>query len=151
MNCREAYELILEADPADLRAEADAPLARHLRTCDRCAARAALILAAQARLAGALSARRPRMPTEPAVPAAAPRARHLRGRRRLAWRAAPALLAATLAGILIARSGDRPPAREQRVDPSVEPAPPTVAQTPSGRNVVVYETDNPNIVIVWLY
>ena len=149
MNCREAHELLLEADPGDLRGEGDSPLAVHLRSCDRCAARAALVLGAQSRLADHLAARRPHTPTPSAIEQAAVTARRRQAHRRLAWRATPVLVAATIAGILVAT---REPSPAQRTVPEriAQRATPTIA-TPSDQDVVVYQTDNPNILIVWLY
>ncbi|HEX8906064.1 MAG TPA: hypothetical protein VF771_14550, partial [Longimicrobiaceae bacterium] len=54
MDCRTARDLLLEADPAELRGERDSPLAAHLHSCAGCRARAAAILAGQAELDAAL-------------------------------------------------------------------------------------------------
>jgi hypothetical protein len=154
MNCRDAYELLLEAEPADLRGAGDTSLTMHLRSCDRCAARAARILGAQANLAAQLSARRPETPADSAVERAAAGAQHRRARRRLLWRAGPALAAATLAGVLAWRNqgaDGRSPTDlgEERQPTSAEP--PILVQAPPDRDVMIFETTNPNIVVVWLY
>jgi len=70
-------------------------------------------------------------------------------RRRWAWRVAPLAAAAVLAVALIAR-------REQvQQTPPPASAPPIrsglAVEGPPGRSVAVFQTDNPDIVVIWFF
>lgn len=124
MDCPTVREHLLGADLDALEAS---PIAAHLATCAPCAARAAVIRRATARLAADL-----------AVPAAAP--------ARLGWRRPATLVAlaaaAALALLLRGPGHEAPPPAEIPV-PSIS--------VPEGTNAVVFRTSNPQITIVWYY
>lgn len=131
MTCEEARLALLEAEPADMRARGDGALAIHLRGCDACAARAAVILAGTGTLRTVLATAVDAAVAAHAAQADAVRAehasheetaamhasvagdgvaRHVRVRasrsRRIGGRVlAPVALAAMLAGVLLI--GDR--------------------------------------------
>ena len=63
------------------------------------------------------------------------------------WRAAPLAAAAGLAVVLVAR--------RERVQQSLPPASPIrsglAVEGPPGRSVAVFQTDNPDIVVIWFF
>jgi hypothetical protein len=149
MNCTEARERILEADLAELRETGDSALSKHIRLCAPCRTMAGRILRDELALARVLSEVPPRVEVERAL---LDKRRAAMLRRRRWTRLVPALAAAGLAGVLLTQAPILPigggppaslPAEVLPVTPSVDP--------PSDRSVVVFETDNPNIVIIWLY
>ena len=144
MTCAEARERMLEAERTDLRGATESELSLHLRGCARCRRAANRILEAERELWGALAAATPVRGAEEAVGTVRRRAQ----RRRWVWRVAPLAAAAGLAVALLAR-------REQ-VQQSLPPkAPPTRAglavEGPPGRSVAVFQTDNPDIVVIWFF
>ncbi len=144
MTCAEARERMLEAERTDLSGATESELSLHLRGCARCRRAANRILEAERELWGALAAATPVRGTEEAVGTVRRRAQ----RRRWVWRVAPLAAAAGLAVALLAR-------REQ-VQQSLPPkAPPTRAglavEGPPGRSVAVFQTDNPDIVVIWFF
>ena len=144
MTCAEARERMLEAERTDLSGATDSELSLHLRGCARCRRAANRILEAERELWGALAAATPVRGAEEAVGTVRRRAQ----RRRWVWRVAPLAAAAGLAVALLAR-------REQ-VQQSLPPkAPPTRAglavEGPPGRSVAVFQTDNPDIVVIWFF
>ena len=142
MNCAECRERLVEADRADLEGIGDSPLAAHLTDCTGCRAIADRLLEEETRLREALDALQPVRSAEEAVRRAARIAR----RRRRRWLGlVPAAAAAGIAALLLSRS-DGP-----TVSDFVERAPPTPIVESSDQNVVIYQTDNPDIVVVWLY
>jgi hypothetical protein len=149
MNCTEARERILEADLAELQETGDSLLSKHIRLCVGCRGVAERILREELSLARVLSEVRPRVALERAL---ADQRRTPGGRRRIWTRVVPALAAAGLAGVLLTRApvipmGGRPP---MSFPADALPQTPTV-DPPLDRNVVVFESDNPNIVIIWFY
>ena len=144
MTCAEARERMLEAERTDLSGATESELSLHLRGCARCRRAANRILEAERELWGALAAATPVRGAEEAVGTVRRRAQ----RRRWVWRVAPLAAAAGLAVALLAR-------REQ-VQQSLPPkAPPTRAglavEGPPGRSVAVFQTDNPDIVVIWFF
>jgi hypothetical protein len=148
MNCDAARERLFEADLAELEGQGEGELALHLRACDRCRRQAQVILGQYAALQGALERQTPRLnPMDPRWRRPLPRAR--------SWQRWPVLvpvaLAASLAILVVAR----------RWQAGFEPNPPVPAitstrpgldvQGPPGRTVAVFQTDNPNIVIIWSF
>ena len=146
MNCETARERMLEADLAALQGEGE--LARHLQTCDRCRRQAKAILDQYASLRSELERQTPRLdPADPRWRRASPRVH--------TWRRWPVIvpvaLAASLAVLLVARRyqpGFAPPA----------PVPTVIAagagldvQGPPGKTVAIFQTDNPNIVVIWSF
>lgn len=146
MNCRDALLRMLETEPADLRGEGDAALATHLAECPSCHATARQMLEEHDLLTETMAAVRPRRPAEEAVPAARREALRRRRRRRL-WGAAPALAAAGIAGLLLAWPW------EPAVEPAAaaaEPERPPLVESSTADGVTIMQTENPNIVVVWL-
>jgi len=144
VTCAEARERMLEAERTDLSGATESELSLHLRGCARCRRAANRILEAERELWGALAAATPVRGAEEAVGTVRRRAQ----RRRWVWRVAPLAAAAGLAVALLAR-------REQ-VQQSLPPkAPPTRAglavEGPPGRSVAVFQTDNPDIVVIWFF
>jgi hypothetical protein len=147
MECDQARRRFLEADLAELTAEADTDLGRHLATCARCRSEAERIRTAEGALGDWLRARTPRGDLAGALARARTAARR-RSRVRRFGGAAAMLAAAALAGVLLVPT--RPP-----------PVPaPHVAEAPSrngtffvtappGREMVVVHTADPKIVVVW--
>jgi len=148
MKCDENYPLLLEADPTELRGEADSLLSQHVRTCGRCRAVAERISREEERLRTALDAVQPRLSAQEASKRAAGEAR-LRGRREIWYGLAPVAAAAGLAGILFVSTGG--PKSGPLEEPTQQVALPPVVEAAPGRQVAVFETDNPNIMVVWSF
>jgi len=144
VTCTEIHDQLLEAAPSELRGEGESAVAQHLRSCPRCRQLAERIVAEESRLQGALAVLEPRQPVDDAVRTAV---RQARQRRRRRWIVASGLAAAAVAVVALWQGGRSalPPA-----------APPTAmaqpfVQTSADQNVIVYQTANPDIVVVWLY
>lgn len=150
MNCDEAYPLLLEADPNELRGEFDSRLSDHLRSCTRCRALAGRISREEDRLRAALNSVRPRVTPEEASKRAEQEAR-LRGRRELWHGIAPVAAAAGLAGILLVSTGNPAPESLDEPTTTAQTALPPIVETAPGQQVAVFETDNPTIVVVWSF
>ncbi|HEX7051979.1 MAG TPA: hypothetical protein VF188_17355 [Longimicrobiales bacterium] len=160
MNCNDARERLLEAEPAELAGRGESELAAHLRTCARCAGAAARLLEGQALLDARLAAFRPRASVDQLLerlPLAAGRVeaavagasgRTSPSRRRLRAAAAVPLAAAAVVAILVFRR--EPPPRPL---PVAEPSAGTVpaVRVPAGRDAAIFRTANPKITIVWIY
>ncbi len=144
MNCTECRDRLLEAAPAVLRGEDVSDVAPHLDRCASCRAMTQLLLDQQARLADALNALAPAGAADVAALAAARKSRSQRQRRRWVM-LAPIAAAAGLAALLVAGGDDVPP----RPGSTTPPSPPIIEAT--DQNVVVYQTNNPDIVVIWLY
>lgn len=149
MNCADARSTILEADLADLRETGDSALNKHIRLCPACRALAERILQGELALRRALGAVRPQVDLDRVVTpvgGSPPRSRKL-------WtRAVPALAAAGLAGLVLSQI----PMVRDHAGPvghvPIEALPPTpTVEPPPGRSVVVFETDDRDIVIIWFY
>lgn len=169
--CTPFRELMLEADPAELRGEGNGDLARHLRVCEPCSRVAALLLEETARLdalleeapdvdvagilarAGVSSA--PSGPASEAVrPAMAASAASVPGRlgmrfpRRRLW--IPLVAAAALAAILLLRAPwVRSPTASVAAAP--ESAAPPVVEPAAGQDAAILRTDDPEITVIWLF
>ena len=148
MNCEHAADALLEADLAELRGAGDAPLAAHLRTCERCRTLAGRILDAETALAETLAAERPKRPAHEAAAAAMAAASPSRTWRRR-FRVA-ALAAAGIAAVLLVNGGG--PSPTQTLRPAMASGRPiTLLEASPGQHVVVFQTDNPNIVVIWTF
>jgi hypothetical protein len=147
MNCETARHRLLEADLAELRG--DGELAHHLHTCSACQDRARRILDQTAALRVTLERATPH--TDAAQAARRGRITTSAPLRRWAV-AVPLALAAGLTVLLIGR-------RREPAAPASSSPPPTVlatatpldVQVPPGRTVTVFQTDNPNIVVIWSF
>jgi hypothetical protein len=107
-------------------------------------------------LAAALDARRPRLDVEEAVARAAVEAGS-RGkvirfpRLRPAWALAPLGAAAALAGILLTQNGGQLPGDPIDLAAVGSTVPMPTVEASEGQNVAVFDTDNPDIVVVWIF
>lgn len=144
MTCAECRDRLLEADATALRGDGEDAVAEHVRACAPCRAVATTLLHEEARLREALAALAPAGPIEAAAAAAVRESRKRVRRRR--WAAlVPLAAAAGLAGVLLMGDGDVSSSRGWQ--PS---APPPLVEA-SDQNVMVYQTGNPDIVVIWLY
>lgn len=142
MNCSEAREALLEAEPAELRGTGAGELARHLATCPACSAMARVIqedlLAMDAALYRLATAARPR--------------RAAARRLRMRWLVAGLAAAAALSGVLIVRrqSQHLPGATVAHATPAM-PRGVEVDLAASPRQAAVFETADSTITVVWFY
>ena len=147
---------MLEAEVAELAGTADTPLAEHIRDCPRCGAVAERLLVAQDELAAALDRTKPGVPVKEALRRA--RVAPAGGDGVGAWLAggaAAGLAAAAILAVLLL-TGPEPPEGEPWVGGDgialVEPEEPAPAvEAPGDRNVMVLDTGNPKVRIVWVY
>lgn len=148
MNCTDARAALLEADPVELRGEAETAVSLHLRECAACRATADAILATEAAAGRRIQARAPRSGAADAV-ARGRSAAERRRRARWGW-LVPLAAAAGIVTLILTRPGPHPPGEEVGV--VREPAPGRIAvEAPVGRSVAVFETTDPDIVIIWLF
>ena len=151
MTCETCYKLLLEAEPAEMRGEGDGELAQHLRACPQCDALARQVLEDLDALSDALAAPEPTVAVSDAVARAAVDARRRRKRRAL-WRAvAPALAAASLAGLLVTQRTTRQLGVQRLPVERDAPARVPDVEAPVGRDYMVLGSDNSNIVIIWFF
>lgn len=144
MNCTECRDRLMEADPAVLRGTDGSEVAAHLNACASCRAIAHMLLDEETRLQEALDTLAPGGVVDAAATAAARESRSRRRRRR--WTAlAPVAAAAGLVALLLGGGDDPPPPSD-----AFRPASPPLVET-SAQHVVVYQTSNPDIVVIWLY
>lgn len=148
MNCEIARDQMLEADLTELRGEGDGVLAQHLRGCPECQKRARRILEQTASFEAALERMGPRVSPAEAIrrARAAPRAPLRR------WAVAvPLALAASLAVLLLGRHRTGQTSARGITSPTMLAGAPLDVQVPAGRAVTVFQTDNPNIVVIWSF
>ena len=160
MTCADARNALLETDLAELRGAAATPLVKHLATCADCRRVAERILVATDGLRRERIGR-PRRAADAAAAAAQGEADRIRRARRRWLAVVPALAAAGVAVVILARNSDLgfpsapsgPPvpagARAAAAGSAAPAIPPVVAST--ARNVAVFTTTNPNIVVVWQF
>lgn len=151
MNCAEARQAILEADPADLEGRGESGLARHLRDCSRCKDLARTVLVEERALALGLAA----AVAAPELDAlldqalgADPRPGILPFRlRRLGLTLLPLAAAAAMASLFLGSDPQLPG------DPYLLPetAPGLELDVPEGQNVAVLATKDPNITVLWFF
>jgi hypothetical protein len=145
IDCATATDLLLEAEPAELRGEGETALAAHVRECASCRGQAELLLGAQARLAHALD-------TITALHTT-PRSKHRPATRRWLPRVLLPVAAAAAAVIVVV---SRPGQRADQPLPPLLVLPARVAEVPvvnasTDRNVAVMRTSDPKITVVWYY
>ncbi len=151
MTCAEVRERLLDADPAELEGRIDTPVSRHLAACPVCHARARRLLEAQEALEYVVAHVLPGARVDEAIHRAM-RTREARRKRRAAWGAIlPLAAAAGLAGVLVLGNGNGPVNGSGAAEVSEQRLPSFSVQPPAGQNVAVFHTDDPNIVVVWLY
>jgi ferric-dicitrate binding protein FerR (iron transport regulator) len=146
IDCDAAREMLLEADPAELKGQGESDFARHLRTCAACRQRTAFILSETTALGRALSAL-------PPAPDAVDRRPADRGPRARRWRIAiPLALAAGVGALLLARRPQMPlPTSNAPLQVATANQRTLDVQVPAGQSVAVFHTDNPKIVVIWSY
>lgn len=146
MNCETAREHMLQADLADLRGEGAGELAQHLRACQTCGERARRILEQTTALAATLERAAPR------TAAATIRRGGAAWKAPRRWAVAvPLALAASVAVMVLVRNRTgQAPVSAVTLSPAVAAAPLDVQVRP-GRAVTVFQTDNPNIVVIWSF
>jgi len=152
VNCSEALDLLLEADPSELDGQGDSELALHLGVCPECSTIAGRVLVEQRRLGESLSGARSKTPVEQALQLAQVNARR-RWRRRRMWQAViPLAAAAGMAGIIIAHGGRSGALEHARQRNTPQAARGLDLVTPPGKDVAVFELeDRPDIVVVWFF
>ena len=148
MNCEVAREQLLEVDLPVLRGEGGGALAEHLHGCPACRDRARRILHQTAALTAALGRVAPRHARAPAA-WRTPGARRLPLRR---WAAViPLALAASLAVLLLSRRSPGPTVVSGPSSQTELASASLDVQVPPGQTFTVFQTDNPNIVVVWSF
>lgn len=156
MSCAHCREYLLEASGRDIGAAlaGSGPAAEHVAQCGACRALAERIGAAQKGLAEGLSNLRPRGQGDEAARAAATESARRRriGRRRWTWLAA----AAAIAGLLAVRLADvsRPPTLDDVATMASSALPPPLGlevEPLDDESVAVFETDDPDVVVLWFY
>ncbi len=150
MNCVEATQLLLEADPTELHGEDRTPLSLHLQTCSRCRTAAEHVLEQEGNLREFFTAVRPRTPADIALQRVSWQTRQ-RSRRRLWLGLAPALAAAGLAGILLVGNGGLTTPETSELSAAPPDFRQPLVEAAQGQQGAVFETDNPNIVVVWSF
>ena len=160
--CRKSVAALLEADVDELLGYADTELSRHLSGCARCAAAAQRILDANRALDHALDSA-PALDVETVLARARlaaaagaagrsarrPDARHATGSPGRRWHAWAGLVAAASVAALVLLS-DREPSLPGTPTSSLATARATV-EAPADRNVIVIQTDNPDITVLWFF
>jgi hypothetical protein len=139
MTCDTMRELILEADLAELRGEADTPLARHLASCVSCQAVAKKIVDTEAALGHALDS---------IASGVRSRTGHRRSRRIGHWAAlVPLAAAAALVAIFVRDRLEAPtvPAAPYAMEMTDAP----LLETTDNQDVAIFTTDDPDIVVIW--
>ena len=160
MNCERATALLLEADLGELEGRGDTDLVAHLERCTDCGERARRIVAAERALDRALDGlgrqSLARHGTAAARGGELPSDRHLagapsrRGWGGVRWAWIPLALAAGIAALILIPDEEAPPVRSTPAALDVAPDRLRV-DVPAGRNAVLYETENPNVIVVWFY
>jgi len=151
VNCTEARDRLLEADPAELEGRVESELGRHLGACPDCQALADHVLNAQSVLEAALDGIRPGEPVDAALLEVTARAIAARRLRRW-WAAAPLAAAAGVAGLLLFGYGGSDMPGEMWQPRPVEAASGVDVEAPPGQDVVVFDIkDRPDVVVVWFF
>ncbi len=151
MNCAEARDWILEADPAELARTDDSALVGHLGTCEECRRVANRILVAQAALETSIASSLPRTSVEDALRAAEVRVQTERCPRAWKW-VVPVAAAAGIAGLLLL--SNRAPELPGEIwrPPPVSLSSGVDVEAPPGKDVAVFDLeDRPDIVVVWFF
>jgi len=142
MHCSDCRHLLLEADPGELRRIGSSELVAHLRACETCRRAAHHVLDGEQLLRTALLDLQPNGSAAVAAQAAIRTSR----RRRHRLVAVPLAAAAGLAALLLLRPEPFTPGTPQQFA-----GPPPIVEARSGQDVIVYQTANPDVVVVWLF
>lgn len=159
MSCDACREHLLEAPPAEIRAalqRGEGELAAHLIVCAACRGLAEGILRQSGELANGLAALRPRGDHRSAAREALAEStrRGGGGRGEWPWLAA----AAVLAGLLATRVLDTVTTLDDGDGTRIAHAPPVLSTEPTleveplgDESVAVFETNDPDIIVLWFY
>lgn len=156
--CRDFREMLLEAEPSELRGEGGGPLAEHLRRCDGCRRAALVILATNAGLAEALAREADPAAVDAVLRQAgvapggvkAPQHRG-RWRRARSWAWATGALAAAMAGVILMRGRPAPAPPSLAATRGAAAAQLPVVADASADKVAVLATDDPDITVLWFF
>ena len=150
ITCEMAHELLLEAEPAELRGEGDGELAQHLRACAGCRQQAALILAETETLRSTIQGLHPSgIEPSPVFTVAGGTAKAATQHR---WRVlVPLALAAGIAALGMVRRHDVTAPSGPPIQVATATPPALDVQVPAGQSVAVFQTANPNVVVIWSY
>jgi predicted anti-sigma-YlaC factor YlaD len=150
ITCTDARNALLEADLAELRAGTATLLAEHLAACGDCRGLAERIVATTEAL-GREQMRSPRRAGEAAAATAEAEADRIRRTRRRWLAAIPALAAAGIAVMLLARGTPDLPSAPSAV--AAAPAAPADLPlvTSAAHTVAVFKTGDPKIVVIWQF
>jgi hypothetical protein len=140
ITCVTARELMLDAAPVELHADAETSLGQHLRACADCARAARAILAGNDELAHAVRTL--------AAPEAHPKAIRPSGLRGLRIALAP-LAAAAVVLLFVWQRNTQPEALAPIVLPVQDVPAVPVVNVPASGTIAVMRASNPNITIVW--
>ncbi len=156
MRCTEARELLLTAEPDELRGEGDSTLAGHLRTCPACRRLATAILESEAALAAdldALAAGRSADVTGALLRSieAAGLGRSRKRRPLLIPFLLPLAAAALLAVLLLPSRSHRDSREELALPAAFASAEAPALSTPPGRTALILDTDDPDYQIIWFF
>lgn len=157
MNCEQAREWLLEADPDALEHVEVSPVAGHLASCASCRAVVARLLTAQHDVQAAYLAIAPRTSAAEVAGQALADGRDVlpirSGRRNIVAAAGMLGLAAAAVLIVAVVGRDRVAPASQVVAPAVvaDSAASIAVEVPEGRNAIVFSTRNPLISVVWIY
>lgn len=150
IECKAAFEALLEADPAELTGRSDSELAVHVRECERCGAVAAHLLAGQERLAAALVELRPQTDVAAALNAVRGRVLRRQALQRV-WQWGPVAAAAALAAAMVLQALPAARITPRETDRAVSQVEEPLLEAPSGENVVVFETRDRSAKVIWFY
>jgi len=149
INCDNAFERLLEADPADLAGHGDSQLAVHVSECARCQAVGATLLGGQEQLAAALTQIVPHTDVDGALNAARARRSKIRKRQQF-WQWGPIAAAAAISGVMILQALGGNPMLEGELlsaPAAIEP----LVEAQAGQNVLVFETSDQSAKVIWFY
>ena len=136
MNCTEAREAMLAAEPAELRGMTETALAAHIAGCADCRRASAMIVAVTAQLG-------------PAIARRASRPRRRVSRRVIGLVLVPIAAVAVFAIVKAGRSARR--AEPPRVSLSPLPVARTVSlEVGRGQQATVLKTADPKVTVIWL-
>lgn len=149
IKCDNAFEQMLEADPAELSGRSDSELAGHVKACPRCQAVAGELLAGQLQLANVLGELGPKADVSEALSAAQMRWQRTLRRER-AWRWAPLAAAAAVAAAMLIQSlpsGGMMEGEVAAAPAAVEP----LVESAASQSVMVFETRDRSATVIWFY
>lgn len=149
--CAHVRELMLEADPAELRGSGSPVVAAHVRECGQCRLLAERMLSAHQQLDDALSTLTGQ---HAAAPALTMRSRRDRTRSLLSARAARVFAPLAAAAVLVLmlyqqRTPDDLPSLEPMADVVALADGAPVVNVTSGDDVAIMSTTNPSITVIW--